>query len=106
MAKKEKLKKFEGQLVKLEDLKNQTDEVIKEAENMEEKPVETDDHRLPEKSLFRVDEVADYFGITDRTVRLWIEHGHLQSEKIVGTIRISRESILKCRIGIKIKEIA
>ena len=52
---------------------------------------------LPEKDLFRVDEVADYFGVDERTIRLWIEHGHLVREKIVGVIRIPRESIIKCR---------
>ncbi len=52
---------------------------------------------LPEKALFRVDEVAAYFSVTERTIRLWIEHKHLESEKIVGVVRISRESILKCR---------
>ena len=52
---------------------------------------------LPEKDLFRVDEVADYFGVDERTIRLWIEHGHLVLEKIVGVVRIPRESIIKCR---------
>lgn len=58
-----------------------------------------DDPLLPKKSLFRVDEVAAYFSVTDRTVRLWIEHGHLQSEMIVGSVRISRASILRCRFN-------
>lgn len=53
---------------------------------------------LPEKDLLRVDEVADYFSVTDRTIRLWIEHGHLDSQKIVGTIRITRESVLTCHL--------
>lgn len=53
--------------------------------------------KLPEKELLRVDEVADYFSVTERTIRLWIEHKHLEFEKIVGTIRIPRESVLKCR---------
>lgn len=52
---------------------------------------------LPNKELLRVDEVADYFRVTPRTIYLWIEHGHLESEKIVGTVRIARASILKCR---------
>ena len=56
-----------------------------------------DDPRLPDKSLFRVDEVADYFRITERCVHLWIEHGHLKAEKIVGSVRVPRESILRCR---------
>jgi len=55
------------------------------------------DERLPNKSLFRIEEVAQYFCVTERTIRLWIEHGHLTGEKIVGSVRISRESILLCR---------
>lgn len=49
---------------------------------------------LPDKALLRVDEVADYFSVTGRTIRLWIEHGHLESIKKVGTVRITRESVL------------
>ncbi len=58
---------------------------------------EKEDLNLPKKSLFSIYEVAEYFGVTDRTVRLWIEHGHLTSEKIVGSVRVSRESIIQCR---------
>jgi excisionase family DNA binding protein len=58
-----------------------------------------DDPLLPKKSLFRIDEVATYFSVTDRTIRLWIEHGHLQSEMIVGSVRIPRDSILHCRFN-------
>lgn len=57
----------------------------------------TDDSTLPNKSLFRIDEVARYFNVSERTIRLWIDHKHLECEKIVGSIRIPRESILKCR---------
>ena len=49
---------------------------------------------LPNKALFRVDEVAEYFSVTDRCIRLWIEHGHLKAQKIIGIIRIERDSIL------------
>lgn len=56
-----------------------------------------DDPLLTRKGLFRIDEVARYFGVTDRCIRLWIEHGHLEMEKVVGSIRISRDSILRCR---------
>lgn len=56
-----------------------------------------DDPLLPQKSLFRIDEVAAYFDVTDRTIRIWIEHGHLAREQINGIIRIPRESILTCR---------
>jgi len=59
---------------------------------------------LPEKDLFRVNEVAAYFGVSERTIYLWIQHGHLQeTEKAVGTRQIPRESILKCRLGARVK---
>ena len=80
-----------------------TDELNKESINSEQPAnviniIEPDtDHGLPKKELFRVDEVASYFGISERCVRLWIDHGHLQCEKIVGSIRITRGSILRCR---------
>lgn len=62
---------------------------------------EIDDPLLPKKSLFNIYEVAQYFGVTERTIRLWIEHGHIQGEKVVGSVRVSRESILKCRFNKK-----
>jgi hypothetical protein len=58
---------------------------------------ELNDPLLPQKSLFRIDEVARYFGVTERCILLWLEHGHLKSEKIIGITRITRGSILKCR---------
>lgn len=54
--------------------------------------------KLPKKELFRVGEVAEYFDVTDRTVYLWIEHGHLETEQTpAGQIRVTRESLDKCR---------
>ncbi len=47
---------------------------------IEEKVNIVDDPLLPQKSLFRVDEVASYFDVTDRCIRLWIEHGHLEAK--------------------------
>ncbi|MDD5775513.1 MAG: helix-turn-helix domain-containing protein [Candidatus Omnitrophica bacterium] len=58
---------------------------------------------LPEKELLRVDEVADFFSVTERTIRGWIESGRLEAEKIVGTVRIKRESVEKCRLKIAAK---
>ena len=56
---------------------------------------------LPEKDLFRIEEVADYFSVSVRTIYLWIEHRHLKTEKIHGIARIPRESILQCRFNPK-----
>ena len=52
---------------------------------------------LPKKDIFRVDEAAVYFGVEERTIRLWIQHGKLESEKINGCLRIPRRSIIDCR---------
>lgn len=53
---------------------------------------------LPEKKLLRVSEAANYFGVHERTVRLWIEHGKLTAEKLAGSVRIPRESIINFRL--------
>jgi excisionase family DNA binding protein len=58
---------------------------------------ENDCPMLPKKALFRIDEVARYFDVSERTIRIWIDHGHLVGERVVGSIRVSRESILTCR---------
>jgi len=54
---------------------------------------------LPKKELLRIDEVATFFSVTDRCIRLWIAHGHLVAEKIVGSVRVTRESVLRCRFA-------
>lgn len=55
--------------------------------------------KLPDKALLRVDEVADWFSVTDRTVYLWIENGHLEASRTPGSsIRITHESVVKCRL--------
>jgi len=64
----------------------------------EEGMIEEDQSMLPKKDLFRIDEVAQYFSVTERTIRLWIDHGHLKATEKAGIVRILRESILKCRI--------
>jgi excisionase family DNA binding protein len=53
---------------------------------------------LPDKNLFRISEAAEWFDVTERTIRLWVEHAHLEAHKIGGTVRITRESILQCRL--------
>ena len=53
---------------------------------------------LPDKANFRISETAEYFSVSESSVRLWIAHGILQAQKIGGCIRVSRESILQCRL--------
>ncbi len=61
------------------------------------------DPLLPQKSLFRPDEVAAYFNVSRSVVYLWIDHGILMAEKIGGTIRIPRSAILACRFNNQIR---
>lgn len=53
---------------------------------------------LPEKKLLRVDEAAKYFGVHPKTIRLWIDTGKLLAEKLAGSVRIPRESIVAFRL--------
>lgn len=50
---------------------------------------------LYKKELFRIDEVAEYFGVHKKTVYAWIKAGVLNFIKVGGTIRISRASIVE-----------
>ena len=75
------------------------EEVVEvEVEDVVEAKTPADDPYLPKKSLFRIDEVAVFFSVTERTIRLWIEHGILRAVKKGGVIRVLRESILECHI--------
>jgi excisionase family DNA binding protein len=58
---------------------------------------------LPEKPLWRVDEVSAYFDVARSTVYLWIDHGLLEAEKLRGVIRVTRQSIAKFRLSSKIR---
>lgn len=57
---------------------------------------------LPEKPLWRVDEVAAYFDVARSTVYLWIDHGLLEAEKLRGVVRVTRQSIVQFRLASKI----
>ena len=89
-------KKRAVKTVKVEKASEKTEKIDVPAH--EEGTIEEDQSMLPEKPLFRVDEVATYFSIEERTVRLWIQHGHLTAIKKGGIIRIPRKSILDCHI--------
>lgn len=53
---------------------------------------------LPDKPTFRVSEIAAYYDVSERTVYLWIEHGHLKTISTpLGQKRITRESLNECR---------
>ncbi|MGR9116951.1 MAG: helix-turn-helix domain-containing protein [Gammaproteobacteria bacterium] len=57
---------------------------------------------LPQKDLFRIDEVAVYFDVSEQAIRLWIQHGHLRAEKHRGILRVPRESIVRCRFNAQV----
>ena len=60
---------------------------------------------LPDKATYRVSEVAAYYDVTERTVYLWIEHGHLATVATpTGHQRITRESLDSCRFRPKSEE--
>ncbi len=75
----------------------------------EQEPKIIDDPLLPQKSLFRVEEAAQYFGVAKSTIYLWIDHGILEAEKYKidrsrpggAMIRIPRVSLLGCRFNAK-----
>lgn len=70
------------------------------AKKPQEEEVEVEAEFLPKKDLFRLDEVAEYFNTEVRTIRNWIDHGHLELvEKHRGQLRVPRVSILKCRFA-------
>mgnify|MGYP001480116524 CR=1 FL=1 len=53
---------------------------------------------LPNKPLLRVGEVAQFFGVTNRTVYSWIAKKWLDIEWTPGKqIRVATESVNKCR---------
>lgn len=88
-----------------DDVKSEEKQVI--TPEIEDKLPDTEEiiPTLPSKPLLRVSEVAAYFDVTDRTVYLWIAHGHLVTELTPrGQWRITRESVDKCRFKKKVKE--
>jgi len=57
---------------------------------------------LPDRQTLRVSEVAAYYGVTERTVYLWIEHKHLETVLTpTGQWRVTRKSFDECRFAKK-----
>jgi len=53
---------------------------------------------LPKKENYRLDEVANFFGVHKNTIRNWIHAGNLHTEKINRPVKIPQtalESLLK-----------
>jgi predicted site-specific integrase-resolvase len=52
---------------------------------------------LPNRELLKISEVATFFDVSERSVRLWVSHGHLHAVPTPGGgVRIVRESVLSC----------
>lgn len=49
---------------------------------------------LPDKTLLRPDEVAPFLRVSLATVYRMKDEGELESKKIRGSVRITRESVL------------
>lgn len=59
---------------------------------------------LPNRPL-KLHEVAIYFSVTERTIRIWIERGHLKTEKYNGrSVRVARESVEAFRLKSRIQQ--
>ena len=50
---------------------------------------------LPKKKYVRPDEVADYLYISKSTVYVWCQNGSLESSKMNGVLRITRDSVIE-----------
>lgn len=59
---------------------------------------------LPQKDLLRYEEVEIYFGVSRRTIDLWVENKLLVAEKKRGLKWITRASILDFRLKNRYKE--
>lgn len=53
---------------------------------------------LPKKDLFSFSEVERFFGIDPTTRRRWVDHGHLIIAEKGGSMFVTRESMLNCRL--------
>jgi len=63
------------------------------------KPIE----KLPQKELMRIDEAAAHLDVEESTIRLWIDHGVLKSEKVGGVVKVTKESVYDFRIADRVK---
>lgn len=60
---------------------------------------------LPNRDLYRFSEVARYLAIDERTVRNYVEHGHLEKVKCRGITwipRISLAGFVRGTLGVKL----
>lgn len=99
MAKKSGIKKLNSKNTKIEEKQEEivADPDVKkdESENRKEDLPEVNDP-FPNKELLRYDEVADFWRVDRRTVRMWVDHGSLESIKSPGGgVRITKKSFEK-----------
>jgi excisionase family DNA binding protein len=51
--------------------------------------------RVPQKELWRVDEVAKFFDVSAQTIYMWCNLGKLHFVRISNSVRIPREEIIR-----------
>ena len=58
---------------------------------------------LPDRDVYRFFEVAQYLKIDERTIRTYIDHGHLKKVKLRGVVWIPRYSLIEFMQGIGVR---
>lgn len=59
----------------------------------------SDDEARPVYELYTARETADNLGVSERTVRRWIEAGKLSAEKVGGEFRVRQEDAIAALRG-------
>jgi excisionase family DNA binding protein len=53
---------------------------------------------IPNKASFRIDEAANLFGVSSRTIRNMIEREDIKAcVKVGGSVRIPRQALIDCQ---------
>lgn len=86
--------------VQVDEIKPEVPEVVEKVKVVEAPKVVEDDLRpteiegLPNRPTLRVSEVAYYYGVSERTVYLWIQNGKLKTiQTPAGQWRVTRKSL-------------
>jgi len=53
--------------------------------------------KIPDKAMFKVEEVAQLFSVKTKRIYEWISHGKIEAVKIISVIRIPYESVAELK---------
>ena len=53
------------------------------------------ERHIPDKPFFTLQETADLFGVSKKTVRRWVKYGKIRATLIESGYRIPREELIK-----------